>query len=98
MRARAQQSPEAQRNAADAIARAEQAKAICENPVFVSALDDLERLYVDTWLGTEPDDTAGRERLHMAVRVTQEFRRHLRTMIDNGRMGREHLINLREGR
>lgn len=95
---RAQQDPEAARRAAEAVTRGEAAKALAEHPLLRECLAALEQEYLQAWLATEPGDTAARERLHMAVRVVGEFRRHLRTVIDNGTLGREHLTRLRNGK
>lgn len=83
--------------AAEDVRRAAQAKELAEHPMLREALAELENEYMRAWVESDARDTAGRERLYTAVRVVQEFRRHLRIVIDSGRIGREHLTKLRNG-
>lgn len=93
--ARAQPSLNVESQAAENALRGDQARALAENPLLRQSLDDIEQQYMVAWMESESEDVAGRERLYMAVRAIQEFRRHLRTLMDNGRLGREHLLKLR---
>lgn len=97
-RPRAQQPPEAVQRMQQDMHKGDAAKELFENPVLREALEALEEKYVATWMDTAPDDVAARERLYMAVTVAREFTRHLRTMIGNGTLGRDHLIKLRDGK
>jgi hypothetical protein len=77
-----------------AITRAARAKALVEDELLAEAFSRLETDYVAAWKSWAAADTAGRERLWMAVNVLARVRDHLNTVIANGKIARRRLEEL----
>lgn len=79
----------------DDIPRAERARAICTDDLVVEALDTIEKLYLDKFKNSEPEDTQARETAYAMLRALQEFRGHFESVITTGKLKREQLKKLR---
>lgn len=68
----------------EAIARAEHAKRLLEDPILTEVLDELERAAVSAWLQTGVGGEAQREFAFHAAKATHRIRETLKSMVDNG--------------
>lgn len=68
------------------VARAARAAAILEDPLVVDALDAMRASALSAWENSTPDDTTGRERAWHRMRAVNEFRAHLQSHVDTGKM------------
>lgn len=62
----------------------QRARQLLEDEMLNRVLDDLELQYLDQWKKTSIKDTDERERLWYAQRAIQDFRTHLRIVVDGG--------------
>lgn len=79
-----------------AITRGQQAKALLDNEMLQEAFRKLEDDYTAAWKTWAAADTAGRERLWMAMNVLGKVRDHLGRVLADGKLAKfelEELIN-----
>lgn len=73
------------------LARAARAKALIEDELVVEAFTRLEADYVAAWKTWAAADTAGRERLWLAVNVLGKVRDHLGRVLADGKLAQRQL-------
>ena len=67
--------------------KAAQAEAILDSDVFKEALENLKNEYTNIWLNTRDiKDTQIREDLHRSLLLLPEVERHLRIMVEKGKL------------
>jgi hypothetical protein len=81
-----------------ATARAARAKALLEDELIIEAFDTITRSYLDAWHSTGLDEQDKRERLWQAVRVTGEVKKHLKTVVSDGKLAQREIDDLARGR
>ena len=62
------------------------AKRLLEDPMFVFALDRVQRRLYDTWRQSAIGDSAGREQAYQLHSAIAELRAELRRMVDSARL------------
>ena len=77
-----------------AAARAQQAKALLEDPLLKEAFTTLERSYIDEWRSTDPADMDRRERLFLAVNQVERVKSNLAAVISDGTLAAKELERL----
>ena len=76
--------------------KAAQAEAILDSDVFKEALDNLKNEYTNIWLNTRDiTDTQIREDLHRSLLLLPEVERHLRIMVEKGKLTKTHINKIR---
>jgi hypothetical protein len=70
---------------ADTEARARDAAAMLENPLFNEAIDLLRNETMQAWVGTKADAVADRERLWVMVKMADRLRGYFQGVVDEGR-------------
>jgi hypothetical protein len=78
----------------DDVSRAEQAKALHDNPLLAELFSTLERSYLDAWRTTHVDDTAAREKLFLAVNIVGKVRDQLIRIIADGGLAQRQLSDM----
>ena len=68
------------------IDRGQQARAICEAPIFRAAVDGLRDQLMAEWRETAGRDTQAREQLWLAQNLLQRIEAHLVTAMTTGQM------------
>ena len=72
--------------------KAAQAEAILDSNVFKEALENLKNEYTNIWLNTRDiKDTQIREDLHRSLLLLPEVERHLRIMVEKGKLTKTHI-------
>lgn len=66
-------------------ARARDASAMLENPLFNEALEHLRTETMNAWVGTKSDQVAERDRLWTMVKMIDRLRGYFETIRDEGR-------------
>lgn len=77
-----------------ATGRALRARQLLENELLTEAFATLESAYVSAWRRTLVDDTAGREKLFLAINLVGKVRDHLTRAIVDGRFAEDELKSL----
>jgi|TARA_R100001440_G_scaffold50314_1_gene70263 hypothetical protein len=76
--------------------KAAQAEAILDSDVFKEALENLKNEYTNIWLNTRDiTDTQIREDLHRSLLLLPEVERHLRIMVEKGKLTKTHINKIR---
>jgi|TARA_Y100001951_G_scaffold18555_1_gene13791 hypothetical protein len=76
--------------------KAAQAEAILDSDVFKEALENLKNEYTNIWLNTRDiKDTQIREDLHRSLLLLPEVERHLRIMVEKGKLTKTHINKIR---
>lgn len=76
--------------------KAAQAEAILDSDVFKEALENLKNEYTNIWLNTRDiKDTQIREDLHRSLLLLPEVERHLRIMVEKGKLTKSHINKIR---
>ena len=76
--------------------KAAQAEAILDSDVFREALENLKNEYTNIWLNTRDiKDTQIREDLHRSLLLLPEVERHLRIMVEKGKLTKTHINKIR---
>jgi len=76
--------------------KAAQAEAILDSNVFKEALENLKNEYTNIWLNTRDiKDTQIREDLHRSLLLLPEVERHLRIMVEKGKLTKTHINKIR---
>lgn len=79
------------------LAEAAQAQALLENKFLWELFDKMSAEYIAAWKTRPVDDTAGRERLWMAVNVCAKVMDNLNKMVSNGKMAKADLERMAQG-
>ena len=76
--------------------KAAQAEAILDSDVFKEALENLKNEYTNIWLNTRDiKDIQIREDLHRSLLLLPEVERHLRIMVEKGKLTKTHINKIR---
>jgi hypothetical protein len=75
-------------------ARASKAKTLAEDELLVEGFGALEAAYNEAWRTSHVSDTAGREKLFIAINVVGKVRQHLEAIMANGKLAKAELENL----
>ena len=78
-----------------AVERANQAKALLENPLLNESLSKLKEKYIEAWRNSSPEDVSGRERLFLAHGLVDQIHSHLRVLIGDGQIAAQQLDKLK---
>ena len=64
-----------------------EAELILKSETFKKAIENLKKEYVALWMSSRgEDDVAFRETLHNAINVLPEVERHLRILVEKGKI------------
>jgi hypothetical protein len=72
----------------------EKARSVVENETYKDAFVTVRNRYIESLINTAEDDTARREKAYMAVRMLDEVESHLISMMDKGKLAKQHLDKL----
>jgi hypothetical protein len=75
-------------------ARAAKAKTLASDELLVQGFADLESAYIEAWRASQATDTAGREKLFIAINVVGKVRQHLEAIMANGKLATAELEQL----
>ena len=79
------------------ILNSNEAELILNAETFKSAIEELKNEYINLWLSSKEDDINKRENLHKAIKLLPEVERHLRIIVEKGKitkalLGRLHKV------
>lgn len=74
--------------------RALRARQLLDNELLAEAFASLEDAYAKAWRSTVIDDSAGREKLFLAINIVGKVREHLTGIVTNGKLAEAELKQL----
>lgn len=72
----------------------EKARSVVENEAFKNALMYTRDVYTQAFINTAEDESAKRERAYMAIRMLDEVEANLISVMDKGKLAKQHLDKL----
>tara|TARA_R100000656_G_scaffold28672_1_gene25007 strand:- start:2846 stop:3106 length:261 start_codon:yes stop_codon:yes gene_type:complete len=77
------------------ILRSNEAELILKSETFKQSLETLREEYINLWLHTLPEERDLREQLHKSIKLLPEIERHLRIVVEKGKITKANLNRLR---
>jgi hypothetical protein len=74
--------------------RGVRAEELLNNELLAEGFTALEASYVTAWRATTIDDSAGREKLFLAINIVGKVRDHLAAVVANGKLAQAELREL----
>jgi hypothetical protein len=78
------------------IQNSHEAKMLLESDVLKKAFKNYRDELIQNWESSQDNDSKFRENIHRAVSILPEVERHLRIIIDKGKIETQQIINLRK--
>ena len=72
----------------------EKARSVVQNETYIQAFKHLRDVYTASLINTAEDESAKRERAYMAIRMLDEVEAQLISMMDKGKLAKQHLDKL----
>ena len=76
------------------ILHSNEAEVILNSETFKNAIQILKDEYTNLWLSSEGDDIDTRENLHKAIKLLPEVEKHLRIIVEKGKITKSQLGRL----
>ena len=83
-------------NTQDEILRSNEAELILNSQTFKNAIKILREEYINLWTRTQADEKDLREQLHKSFKLLPEIERHLRIIVETGKITKANLNRLRK--
>jgi hypothetical protein len=71
-----------------------EAELILNSETFTHAVNNLKEDYINLWLLTKDSDINKRENLHKAIKLLPEIEKHLRIIVEKGKITKSQLGRL----
>ena len=78
------------------ILQSNESELILESETFQKAIKTLHDEYISLWINSEHDESSLREKLHLAVKMLPEVEKHLRIIIERGKITKASLNRIRK--
>jgi len=78
------------------ILNSNEAELILNSETFKKAINILKDEYINLWLSSKEDDINKRENLHKAIKLLPEVERHLRIVVEKGKITKSQLGRLQK--
>lgn len=78
------------------ILQSNEAELILNSETFKNAIEHLKDEYVNLWLLSKPEEVTNREALHKAIKLLPEVEKHLRIIIEKGKITKSQLGRLQK--
>ena len=73
-----------------------QAEQILKSDVFKTAIDNLKQEYIEHWMQSKgPEDGMQRESIHKSILLLPEIERHLRIIVEKGKLTKANINKIR---
>ncbi|BAQ90430.1 hypothetical protein [uncultured Mediterranean phage uvMED] len=76
------------------ILNSNEAELILNSETFTQAVNNLKEDYINLWLLTKDSDIDKRENLHKAIKLLPEIEKHLRIIVEKGKITKSQLGRL----
>tara|TARA_R110002050_G_scaffold96034_1_gene199838 strand:+ start:4387 stop:4647 length:261 start_codon:yes stop_codon:yes gene_type:complete len=78
------------------ILKSNEAELILNSETFNQAITNLKEEYVNLWLLSKPEEVTSREALHKAIKLLPEVEKHLRIIIEKGKITKSQLARFKK--
>ncbi len=78
------------------ILQSNESEMILESETFQKALNALKDEYINLWINSHSEEEDLREKLHLAVKLLPEVEKHLRIIIERGKITKATLSRIRK--
>lgn len=78
------------------ILESNEAEIVLNSEVFKKSIRQLHEEYVQMWISSDAEDEKLREQMHMAVKLLPEIEKHLRIIIEKGKITKANLSRIRK--
>ena len=78
------------------ILKSNEAELILNSETFNQAITNLKEEYVNLWLLSKPEEVTSREALHKAIKLLPEVEKHLRIIIEKGKIAKSQLARFKK--
>lgn len=78
------------------ILESNEAELILNSETFKKAIEHLKDEYINLWLLSKPEEVTNREALHKAIKLLPEVEKHLRIIIEKGKITKSQLGRLQK--
>mgnify|MGYP003108544328 FL=1 len=78
------------------ILESNEAEIVLNYEVFKKSIRQLHEEYVQMWISSDAEDEKLREQMHMAVKLLPEVEKHLRIIIEKGKITKANLSRIRK--
>ena len=75
-----------------------QAERLLEDQLLNKFFSDTEKDLFDLWCHSNPDDAEGREKAYLMLQMCKKFKDYLELYVMDGKMARESLETLKDGK
>jgi len=72
-----------------------EAQNLLESEVFKKTFINYRMQLIESWQETQPEDVALRESIYKAMQILPEIEKHLRIMIDKGKISQQQIEKMR---
>lgn len=72
-----------------------EAQNLLESEVFKNTFINYKNELIESWEQTKPKDVALRESIYKAIQILPEVERHLRIIIDKGKISQQQIEKMR---
>ena len=76
------------------ILKSNEAELILNSETFKNSIEHLKDEYINLWLLTKAESVTDREALHKAIKLLPEVEKHLRIIIEKGKITKSQLSRL----
>ena len=67
------------------------AQRLLDDPIITGAFEQLERMYINDWKSSKVDDVVKRDMAYTSMRVLQDFKSALQSIVDSGKIAGKQL-------
>lgn len=67
------------------------AQRLLDDPIITSAFEHLEQMYINDWKSSKVDDVVKRDMAYTSMRVLQDFKSALQSIVDSGKIAGKQL-------
>ena len=78
------------------ILESNEAEIVLNSEVIKKSIRQLHEEYVQMWISSDAEDEKLREQMHMAVKLLPEVEKHLRIIIEKGKITKANLSRIRK--
>ena len=78
------------------ILESNEADVVLNSGVFKKSIKQLHEEYIQIWISSDAEDEKLREQMHMAVKLLPEIEKHLRIIIEKGKITKANLSRIRK--
>lgn len=72
----------------------DKARSVVQNEAYAEAFKCIHDVYTQAFINTAADESDKRERAYMAIRMLDEVQANLESMMDKGKLAKQHLDKL----